>query len=1051
MALALCACGGGSSSTDRPASAVVATQLVAGFVEDGPIVDARIFLVNSSDNNSLAELCGASGRGRCETRTDDAGHFSLLLRKDLSVEGLLVVAKGGRDGRTGVDFSALEQSVSLEFFSAKTNQVVVSPLTTLVTHGWQSGQTLTDALQVVASNLQLSGPPNQLLSRPSTNPDLLNRTLLLSKMAFEFSLQNPGEEPFGHLALQLVQPRISLFGLSFPEPSLLSDLGFGLDIQQRIEEMRLALAANGAQQEQAFIEEELFQGFRSIVDRSLAGLAFDSSDPLFVSNGHHLAAQIMQATAPALVPLNGVVPQRLSRYLLHAYGLDDPAVLTLPLADFDLKLQGNSGGGLPAVVDNPQLAELATLTSLYSVKVPLLTDDLPGDDNGLRAAYYYGSDISHLYQAEKLIGLVSDDAINDPLMVEIVDGKAAAGLFPEAEAIARTQIYQSAEQADAWLELGRSEVDFGRYAEALPHLDTAYAAISKVLANKTAALMTSHDSHVMASIAANYRKAGALTKATQVLNDLQQLAAQVPSTSTYGKFFIGIRNIAEDFLAAGDLVQATALIDDLLPLARLAPANVKVKNGISYSYDQLRVFNLREVLRLNAALGRSAEVWQIYQEIQALRANDGLQNLTLNETWFDISQVVEELYRSGFASEALTLADSIPLSYSNYYGASRSGIFYRNTAFMSVATWEALNNGYSSGLAVLNAHFSDVSDKVEGLTYYALNKGNERIGLSLLQAGRLAEAVQALDDATLLLDGLTETSDRNIYRNLIERGYVKVADLYSAAGDQAAATGLLGKAEQELAPVVGVDYRIDGLVSIALGYHQLGMAGARDLLFNQAFGEIQGAAAQLSQTEMAQLYQSLADGLVESGQRSGALSQAVDALVTVALDIHDPVRDAAAADPDKLAENEVKYLLLAAEYQSLMNDSPGAMATLQAAEQAAGQIFVDTRRMDQLVKIAAGFAASGLPDEALALALNLPFVSSRNEALQAIAHSFSLRDDFPGQPVASIDTDGDGLPNFWSPLATADEIAASGLVLDPDCDNDGVADIIDNRPLYVDP
>ncbi|ORJ59606.1 tetratricopeptide repeat protein [Geothermobacter hydrogeniphilus] len=1041
-------CGGTGSSSDQPAATAVPTQLVAGFVEDGPIVDARIYLADAVDG-SVVPFCGPSGQGRCETRSDDAGHFSLLLARRVDPGTLLLVARGGSDGGTGFDFSAMEQCSALDFYASSLGRVVVSPLTTLVTRGWQSGLSLADSLQVVADNLQLSGSPSKLLSRPAEDAQLLNRTLLLSKIAAELVLQDPAQEPFARLAAQLVAPPASVFSSGFPDSGLLNDLGFVGDARQRIEDMRLALAGNGDQR-QSFIVEELFQGIRTIVERSL-GSGFDPLDPAFIANGHTLAMQVAQAVAPALVPLNRVAPQRLARYLLHAYGLNDAVSLSLPGNEFNVKLQGGSSSGLSAVTVNPLLRELASLTSAYSIQVPLLADEMPGDDSARRAAYYYRSDLSHLHQAEKLVGLVSDDAVNDPLMVEIVDGKAAAGLFAEAEKIVQTQIYQSAEQADAWLELGRSEVDFGRYAAALPHLDAAYAAIRRVVDSKGAALLSSHDSAVLASIAANYRKIGDLDDAARVLDYLQQLATAVASTSTYGKFFIGVRNIAEDALAADEIAQATAMVNDLLPLARLTPANKKVRSGVTYMYYRSRIFNLSEVLRLNADLGRSAEVWQIYQEIESLRANDGLQNLTLNETWYYASQIVEDLYRSGFAIEALNLANSIPVSYKNYYGATRSGVYYQNAAFMSVATWEALNNGYASGLQVLNDHFSAASDLIEGLTYYALNRKNERIGLSLINVGRLGEAVQALDEAARLLGGLTETSDRNIYRNLIERGYVKVADLYADVGDFATAATLLGRAEGALQPVVGVSYRIDGLVSIALGYHRLGMVTARDGQFSQAYDEIRVAQSLVSRTEETQLYETLADGIIESGQRGGVLQQVADAMSAAAADIHDPVRDAGLSNYDSLARTEIKYLLKTAGYYSLMKNSADALLTLQLAEQTAGSIQVDTTRMKQLVAIAGALAGAGFSDQAIALAESLSFVSSRNDALQAIAESFSRRDDFPGTKVAAIDTDGDGLPNFWSPLASAADIAASGLMLDPDCDNDGIPDISDHRPLYVDP
>ncbi len=56
-------------------------------------------------------------------------------------------------------------------------------------------------------------------------------------------------------------------------------------------------------------------------------------------------------------------------------------------------------------------------------------------------------------------------------------------------------------------------------------------------------------------------------------------------------------------------------------------------------------------------------------------------------------------------------------------------------------------------------------------------------------------------------------------------------------------------------------------------------------------------------------------------------------------------------------------------------------------------------------------------------------------------------DAFPEDPAASVDTDGDGMPDDWNPgKSEADSTSDPVLVLDNDDDNDGVPDIEDNCP-----
>ena len=59
-------------------------------------------------------------------------------------------------------------------------------------------------------------------------------------------------------------------------------------------------------------------------------------------------------------------------------------------------------------------------------------------------------------------------------------------------------------------------------------------------------------------------------------------------------------------------------------------------------------------------------------------------------------------------------------------------------------------------------------------------------------------------------------------------------------------------------------------------------------------------------------------------------------------------------------------------------------------------------------------------------------------------------DDFPYDPAASKDTDGDGRPDDWNEGASDEDIANSPLTVDDDDDNDGIPDAEDVNPLVPD-
>jgi len=56
-------------------------------------------------------------------------------------------------------------------------------------------------------------------------------------------------------------------------------------------------------------------------------------------------------------------------------------------------------------------------------------------------------------------------------------------------------------------------------------------------------------------------------------------------------------------------------------------------------------------------------------------------------------------------------------------------------------------------------------------------------------------------------------------------------------------------------------------------------------------------------------------------------------------------------------------------------------------------------------------------------------------------------DDFPNNPLISRDHDGDGIPDAFNANISSEQASSSGIFIDPDDDNDGVADAGDAFPL----
>lgn len=101
--------------------------------------------------------------------------------------------------------------------------------------------------------------------------------------------------------------------------------------------------------------------------------------------------------------------------------------------------------------------------------------------------------------------------------------------------------------------------------------------------------------------------------------------------------------------------------------------------------------------------------------------------------------------------------------------------------------------------------------------------------------------------------------------------------------------------------------------------------------------------------------------------------------------------------------------------------------------------------MEDLIELNAN---AGLYDEATELVNN-----EVNEAADIIEYVATLteiiatQDDFPASEIALIDTDTDGMPNFFLLSATDEQILASGLTSDTDSDGDDITDEADTMPL----
>lgn len=1042
--LTLTACGGGSSTT--PEAPPAGNTVLRGVVEDGPIADAVVYLVHKA-TDLIVDACGPQGNKRCETRSDAEGNFSLNTRPEFVPANYFAVTIGGRDMLTGVDFNSLEMRTPLELAAESGEPAVISPITTLLSGLLDAGLDLPSAQAQLRLWLGLAWDQD-LSRRPSEDPDLLRRSLILTKLAIE--LQQAGTaNPFRQLRDRVHQSAALLLDATHLNQTTLQQLGLNNAAIARAISLTARLEESSSEQwNHLFQQEELVQALTLAAGAMLVEAAdFDPENPALISNLRLLADQIIQAAGSAGIPFGGLSPQQITRYVLLSYNLRSTEALT---REATLFASGLTLADSTPLTQDPLIKELAQTATLYSVATPLLEAERPGDDNQRRFDYYYNSDRSHLYQAEKLLATVLDDTLSDAVMLAILTGKAAGGMFEEAQTLLDTQIFGSENRGIGYRALAKRLLEFGRREDALAALQQARVLFNRVIAAKGNASAVTSDISNLQGLVADFRNAGDLAGAQAVLNDLELVARDLASLSSYGRLIVGSWNVADSYLESGDLAAAGPVLESLYRFSQDTPANV----GTTVTTLRTRVFYLIETARRFADSGDFPRALAIADKIEALRALDGFSNLTGADSWVWIPTLVTVRYQSGDVVGALRLANSIPLTYLDSAGAVKSGAAQQLSAFKQVATYDALNDQLTQAFDLVDSYFVKPEDKVDVLTYFAANKAAPYIGLGLIQKNDFANATSALQRAEHALATVVATTDQNRYTLLIQRGWVKLADLYSMMANPGQALGLLARAEGVLPTIGGERFQVNALIDIALGYQQLGDNANSARLLNAAETRALLSTGILKPEETANLYDSIIQAWLKIGARDRA-QQTVVAALPATRNIYDPNLVYTGTGHDDQAGKEVDALLKLAQ-QLIDSGAPElALPLLDEAQITAERIFVAATRLGKFIHsskahLIGGYGNAEAFDQALSLAQNLPFASNRNQAIQYLANLYATRDDFPGHWVASVDSDRDGKPDFFNPLASAADIAASGLVLDDDSDGDGIVDRLDWRPLFRD-
>lgn len=156
-ALLLSSCGGDGGSSSAT------TQSVSGIVTDPAIKNASVKLIKIDDGTVISQATSA-----------DNGSFTLTDAPAGELSGYKVVANGGTDTGTGEDLSGIELNLPLQIYADKYDEVVVTPITSLVGEN-SSADSIAEQLGVSTADISADPTSSVALLKASMKVMLLRK------------------------------------------------------------------------------------------------------------------------------------------------------------------------------------------------------------------------------------------------------------------------------------------------------------------------------------------------------------------------------------------------------------------------------------------------------------------------------------------------------------------------------------------------------------------------------------------------------------------------------------------------------------------------------------------------------------------------------------------------------------------------------------------------------------------------------------------------------------------------------------------------------------
>lgn len=711
--------------------------------------------------------------------------------------------------------------------------------------------------------------------------------------------------------------------------------------------------------------------------------------------------------------------------------------------------------------------------------------------NADKLNYYYTSEQSHLKQAEALMDAIGDDEYLNEVKASLAVGYTTAG-FASVASDYIDSVTTLDGQANAYLSVGERLDSFGLYESGDEQRAASIAVFNQYLAEKGLSNLSSSDARYFIGVINDYGDSGNSEAANALITTLRIYADAISSdeyTTTYGRILsasrINVTDLQDAYFESGsdeDLQRAIEATDLLTEFAANVGYRVITRGDYEgqHSY-QIRVLYYTWASEHYFSLNQPEKAKQYLAEALALYGVTG----------YDANYIVEasdsaEATYASYTAQIEVLAGLFAYYYPDAETNLALDLLVEGTAnyedaliyiYMTDAL-VAIENGadFSSVIDSARTYFSenvDLREYYEFLVQQGAGSGST-IGLArlLVNRGYYDEALTVLDEALTVLQDETYIYDSSALWTFGSYGCSGLNKLYVKAGGESKTI-------------------VDACYAIAEKYYQPSQNINTDTAIQEAYSDLLALYATIGATEE---MKSVADDIVAIAaefeesttslefQANAAATLASYGLSTQAIEMADLVFDGLTAlretEDGQTADSVDAQLgiiqLLSSgntdlsSYYGIYNAKtalrmhstttedfatlfPAFLAKVQTAVTATTAVaskLTDNEQQDLMESLIQANAYAQLFDEAEALVTSdINELAEEYEYYTLLASILAEKDDFPSQLVANVDTDNDGLVNFFLTSVSDDEITASGLVIDDDSDNDGIADSEDSSPL----